>query len=263
MPGAASVTILIPCYNEEANMRAGALDSVLAYARTSSVVLDVLVVDDGSHDGSVGIISTLAASEPMLRVLPEPHRGKAGALIAGSRSARGEWVLFCDMDQATPVSELDRLLPEMDQGNGVVIGSRATHREGAPLLRQIMARGYIQLRRIILDLGAVTDTQCGFKAFRRDVLREVCDRLVVFGPAAGTIRGAAVTAAFDAELLFLARRLGYRIAGVPVRWRHVGTRRVHPVKESWRGLKGLLQIRLADLRGGYPRLSPERAEVTR
>jgi cellulose synthase/poly-beta-1,6-N-acetylglucosamine synthase-like glycosyltransferase len=263
MPGERSITILIPCYNEEVNLRAGALDNVLAYARASSVVLDVLVVDDGSSDGSVGIVSALASSEPMLRVLREPHRGKAGALIAGSRAARGEWVLFCDMDQATPVLELDRLLPEMDQGSDVVIGSRATHREGAPLVRQLMARGYIQARRLILDLGAVTDTQCGFKAYRRDVLNEACDRLVVFGPAAVTVRGAAVTAAFDAELLFLARRLGYRIAEVPVRWRHVGTRRVHPVRESWRGLKGLLQIRLADLRGGYPRPSPGRAEVPR
>jgi dolichyl-phosphate beta-glucosyltransferase len=261
MPGERSVTILVPCYNEEANLRAGALEAVLSYARASSIVLDVLVVDDGSADGSVSFISTLAASQPMLALLPEPHRGKAGALIAGSRAARGDWVLFCDMDQATPVSELDRLADAMDGGNEVVIGSRATHREGAPLVRQLMARGYIELRRLILDLGPVTDTQCGFKAFRRDVLNEVCDRLVVFGERASAARGAAVTAAFDAELLFLTRRLGYRIAEVPVRWRHVGTRRVHPVKESWRGLKGLLQIRLADLRGAYPRSTPKRAGV--
>ena len=167
------------------------------------------------------------------------------------------------MDQATPVAELDVLTPAMDRGNEVVIGSRATHREGAPLIRRLMARGYIELRRLILDLGPVTDTQCGFKVFRRDVLLESIDRLVVFRPGGGPVRGATVAAAFDAELLYLARRLGYRIAEVPVRWHYVGTRRVHPFRESWRGLKGLIQIRLVDLRGGYPRTGRERAGIAR
>jgi dolichyl-phosphate beta-glucosyltransferase len=263
MPGDRSVTVLIPCYNEEANLRAGALERALADARTITAVRDVVVVDDGSRDSSVALVTELATREPMLRVMPEPHRGKAGALISGARAAQGEWVLFCDLDQATPVSELARLAPEMDRGNEVVIGSRAGHREGAPLVRRLMARGYKELRRLILDLGPVTDTQCGFKAFRRDVLLDAIARLVVFRPGGETVRGAAVTAAFDAELLYIARKLGYRIAEVPVTWRYVGTRRVQPIRESWRGLKGLLQIRLVDLRGGYPRSGTARAGAMR
>ena len=253
MPAERSVTVIIPCYNEESNLRAGALSTVLAYARASALVRDVLVVDDGSADASRELVAEATATEPRLRLLAEPHRGKAGALIAGSAAAEGEWVLFCDMDQATPITELSALAGDMDRGYAVVIGSRATHREGAPLVRRLMARGYIEVRRLILDLGAVTDTQCGFKAFRRDALDAIRARLVVFRPGAEQVRGAAVTAAFDAELLYLARRLGYSVAEVPVHWRHVGTRRVHPIRESWRGIKGLLQIRMADLRGAYPR----------
>jgi hypothetical protein len=115
-----------------------------------------------------------------------------------------------------------------------------------------MARGYIALRRLILDLGEITDTQCGFKGFRREAARHVCQHLRVYRPGARQARGATVTAAFDAEMLFLARRLGYSVKEVPVRWHHVGTRRVHPVVESWRGLVGLLRIRLNASLGRYP-----------
>ncbi len=248
-----SVSVVMPCYDEEANLRRGALECVARFAESVGYCHEVLLVDDGSRDASADLAERIAAVHPKLRVLREPHRGKAGAIVAGVFAARGDYVLFCDVDQATPIEELERLRPYMVQGFDVVVGSRAGRRAGAPLVRRLMARGYILLRRLILDLGEITDSQCGFKAFRREAMLRICQSLQVYRPGEQQAKGATVTAAFDAELLFLARRLGYTTKEVPVRWHHVGTRRVHPLVESWRGLRGLLRIRLNAWRGKYPK----------
>lgn len=247
-----TVSVVIPCYNEEANLRRGVLDGVASFVEAADYCQEVLVVDDGGTDASADLVAGFATAHPKFRLLREPHRGKAGAVIAGVTAAVGDYVLFCDMDQATPIEELERLRPHMLDGYDVVVGSRAAHREGAPLVRRLMARGYILLRRLILDVGDITDTQCGFKSFRREAIQRIAKSLQVYRPGMQQARGATVTAAFDAELLFLARRMGYAAKEVPVRWRHVGTRRVHPLRESWRAIKGLLRIRLNEWEGKYP-----------
>jgi glycosyltransferase involved in cell wall biosynthesis len=246
-----SVSIVIPCYNEEANLRVGCLQPVVAYAARTPAISEILVVDDGSSDASRDLVEAVAAQHPKLRLLAEPHRGKAGAVIAGILAAQADFVLFTDMDQATPIGEFEKLRPYLEQGYDVIVGSRMGERAGAPLIRRLMASGFIALRRLVLDLGGITDTQCGFKALRTDVARNACEQLRIFRPELQQAVGAAVTAAFDAELLFVARRSGARIAEVPVTWQYVGTHRVHPIRESWRGLKGLLLIRQAARRGEY------------
>ena len=253
---APSVSIVIPCYNEETNLRAGCLTHVVRYAEHAADICEVLVVDDGSGDASRDLVGALAGEHPKLRLLAEPHRGKAGAVIAGIMAARGAYVLFTDMDQATPIAELDKLRPYLAQGYDVVIGSRLGERAGAPLVRRLMAAGFSLLRRLVLDLGPVTDTQCGFKALKADVARAICGCLRIFQPGVAQASGAAVTAGFDAELLFVARRMDARLTEVPVQWHYVGTRRVHPLRESWRGLQGLLHIRRAARRGEYDRANP-------
>jgi glycosyltransferase involved in cell wall biosynthesis len=246
-----SVSIVIPCYNEEANLRAGSLTHVAVYAERADDIAEVLIVDDGSGDASRELVAGLAAKHPKLRLLAEPHRGKAGAVIAGIMAARAEYVLFTDMDQATPIEELEKFRPHLRDGVDVVVGSRMGHRAGAPLVRKLMASGYIAVRRVILDLGHVTDTQCGFKALRADLARTICRKLRVFRPDAVQATGPTVTAGFDAEMIYIARRLGGSIKEVPVNWHYVGTRRVHPVKESWRSLKGLWAINRAAASGLY------------
>jgi dolichyl-phosphate beta-glucosyltransferase len=255
-----SVSIVIPCYNEEGNLRAGALTHVALYAERADDVAEVLVVDDGSTDASRALIAKLATKHPKLRLLAEPHRGKAGAVVAGIMAARAEFVLFTDMDQATPIEEIEKLRPLLTEGYDVLVGSRAGQRQGAPLVRKLMATGFVFVRRLILDVGDVTDTQCGFKALRSDLARRVVSQLRVFRPGIQHASGATVTAGFDAELLFVARRLGARIREVPVNWHYVGTRRVHPVKESWRGLRSLLMVRRSQLRGDYDRPAPTTSE---
>jgi hypothetical protein len=154
------------------------------------------------------------------------------------------------MDQATPIKEMEKFLPWFGKGYSVVIGSRSG-RKGAPLVRKFMAWGFVILRTLILRLP-FKDTQTGFKAFTQKAARDIFKRLKVFGQQK-TIKGAAVKAGFDLEVLFIARRLGYKIKEVPVEWHYQGTMRVHPLKDSVEGLKDLLRLRWQALRGAYSR----------
>lgn len=248
------LSVVIPAYNESANLKAGALAKVAQYFAAQPYSYEVLVVDDGSEDDTAAQAEAFAQAAPHFRVLRAPHRGKAQAVAAGLLAACGEIVLFSDMDQATPIGEIARLLPFFEQGSDIVIGSRGAARRNAPAWRRAMSLSQIVLRNAILGFAGITDTQCGFKAFRRAVVRPLLAGLRVYTPRDGSgPRGASVTSGFDVELLFVARRLGYRVQEVPVEWDYRRTRRVNLLRDSWRGLRDLLRIRLADWRGAYGR----------
>ena len=245
-------SVVIPAYNEHANIQAGKLDKVADYLSAQSYTYEVLVVDDGSEDETAALVEAFALAHKGFCVIRGPHRGKAHAVATGLLAAQGEIVLFSDMDQATPISETAKLLPWFEQGYAVVIGSRGTVRRNAPTWRKFMSRSQIVLRNVILGLREVTDSQCGFKAFRGEAIRPILDGLRLYGPMDHVaIRGASVTSGFDVEMLFVARKLGYPIKEVPVEWDYQRTRRVNLLKDSWRGLLDLVSIRAADLRGAY------------
>jgi dolichyl-phosphate beta-glucosyltransferase len=246
------LSVVIPAYNEVANIQAGALDKVTDYLAAQSYAYEVLVVDDGSQDQTAVLAEDFASRNGCFRVVRNPHRGKAHAVATGMLAAQGEIVLFSDMDQATPIAEVANLLPWFGRGYDVVIGSRGTRRRNAPWWRRLMSRSQIVLRDIILGFRDITDTQCGFKAFRRATAEASLSHLSIYAQAADLeIEGARVTSGFDVELLFVAKKLGYRIKEVPVEWDYRRSRRVNLLKDSLRGLGDLLRIRLADLRGAY------------
>jgi glycosyltransferase involved in cell wall biosynthesis len=242
------LSVVIPAFNEEYNLRTGVLDSVYDYLKEQKYSWEILFVDDGSTDSTLKIAEDFAKKHNNFSVLTEPHRGKGGTVIAGMLKARGDIILFTDADQATPIDQLEKVLPKFKEGYDVVIGSRHG-REGAPLIRKIMASGFSLLRLLILRLP-FKDTQCGFKAFTNSSAEGIFKRLEIFN-ATSENTGASVTAGFDLEIPYVARKLGYRIAEVPVDWHHKEGTKVDPIKDSIEGLRGLILVRLNALQGKY------------
>lgn len=244
------LSIVIPAYNEATNIRLGALDKVSRYIEHQTYPWEVILVDDGSDDQTGKLIDEFIENNPGFRVIHKSHQGKAAAVITGMRQGRGEIVLFTDLDQATPIREVEKFLPLLSEGADIVIGSRKGKREGAPALRRIMARGFMILRSLILGLSGIQDSQCGFKAFKRDVAKKIFAHLKLYGQK-HTVSGSMVTAGFDIEVLYLAKKLGFEIKEVPVEWHYVETRRVNPIKDSWQGLMDIIAIRVNALKGFY------------
>jgi dolichyl-phosphate beta-glucosyltransferase len=246
------LSVVIPAYNEEANLLAGALDKVVRYLDRQEYTYEVLVVDDGSDDGTAALVEAFVARHPRFRLLRNPHRGKAHTVISGVLAAAGEFTLFTDMDQATPIGEIEALLPWLQQGCDVVFGSRGSLRRGAPWWRRLMSRAMIILRGLMVNLPGVSDTQCGFKAFRSEAAREIFSHMRLYAPGSEReVQGAVVAAGFDVETLFVARKLKYRLKEVPVTWDYARTRRVSFWRDSLRGLRDLWRIRVNDLMGRY------------
>lgn len=244
------LSIVMPAYNEETNLRLGALDQVSRYLEKQSYRWEVLLVDDGSTDATGKFLDSFIKGTKGFSVIHNTHLGKASSVVTGMLQAKGDIILFSDLDQATPMRELEKLLPWFDRGYDVVIGSRNSHREGAPLFRRFMALGFMALRTLILGLTGITDTQCGFKAFRSSVVKDIFGKLKLYGQQK-TVTGSSVTAGFDIELLYLTKKLGYTIKEVPVEWHYVETRRVSPLRDSWQGFLDIVAIRMNAISGKY------------
>jgi glycosyltransferase involved in cell wall biosynthesis len=243
---APELSVVIPAYNEAEAVRSGKVRSVLDWLATQPFESEVLVIDDGSSDATAALAAAAGA-----RVVSIPHKGKASALMAGISAAHGQWLLFSDMDQATPISDAPRLLAHRADAE-CIIGSRGLVRPGAPPGRYLLSGGHVILRRLLTGLK-ITDTQCGFKLIAAEPARRVVAALYVYAPdAARVLKTPSVTSGFDVEFLFVAKRLGYRISEVPVTWDYQQTRRVNLVRDAFRGLWDLLRLRLHQLRGRYP-----------
>lgn len=242
------ISIVIPSFNEENNIRTGSLSGMVDYLRTQKYSWEIIVVDDGSSDKTAELAEKFAKNHKNIVVLREPHRGKGGTVIAGMLKATGDIVIFDDMDQATPIDQLERVLPKFNQNFDVVIGSRAG-REGAPLVRKTMALGFSILRNLVLQLP-YKDTQCGFKAFTKEASKEIFKRLQIFNNKQAQT-GASVSAGFDLEILYVARKLKLKVAEIPVVWHHKEGTKVNPIKDSWEGFRDLIKVRINAIQGRY------------
>ena len=159
------LSVILPAYNEEKNLRNDVLDKVEGYLKNAPYRYEVIIVDDGSKDRTVKLVQQQISSKKNFKLLSEPHGGKAVAVMRGLLSSTGDIALFTDMDQATPLKEIEKFFPKFSQGYDIVIGSRKG-RSGAPIFRKLAAWGFSVLRNVILGLP-FPDTQCGFKAFNR------------------------------------------------------------------------------------------------
>lgn len=244
------LTVVIPSYNEMGNLQKGTLSKVQKYLNKQGFEYEVIIVDDGSTDGSLEFVKKFSQEEPEFRTIQNTHSGKAGAVTTGMLEGRGEYILFTDMDQATPIEELEKLILYTQKGYDIVIGSRSG-RKGAPFTRKIMAKGMMVLRSTIVGLGEIQDTQCGFKLFSKDSAHSVFSKLKENHHGFKKIGRSSVTAGFDIEILYMAKMMGYKIKEVPVDWLYVETRRVSPIKDSVEGFFELFKIRKNIISGKY------------
>lgn len=246
-----TISLIIPCYNEELNIQKGVLDKIGNYANANASITEVIISDDGSTDATKQKIKEQYLPHfSKFKLLENEHRGKAQTLISGIRAAKGEYVLFTDIDLATPIEEVSKFVPEIEKGVDIIIGSRSTQRKGAPFIRKVMAVGFIYIRNFIIGLNNIRDTQCGFKAFRTVAAVQIIESLRVFKKAV-TVSGSSVSAGFDLEFLYLASKKKYTIKEIPVVWTHVETKNVNFIRDSVETLKDILRIKYYEINGTY------------
>jgi len=245
------LSVVIPSYDEMANLQKGVLDKIEHFLNKKKYAYEVIIVDDASTDGSIEFVRSFIKDNKNFKLIENLHLGKAGTVTKGVLSAQGQYILFADMDQATPIEEVDKLLPYFEKGYDIVIGSRNSKRKGAPFTRVLMARGMMFLRSFVVGIKGISDTQCGFKMFRHDIVNYLFTKLKNLHSNPQKVSGSSVSAGFDVELLYLAQKIGYKIKEVDVNWLYVETRRVSPLRDSVNGLGDLIRIKINDIRGRY------------
>lgn len=238
------ISIVIPAYNEAARIES-ALHRVLTCVRERGWDAEVLVVDDGSTDDTAAIVQRWQADYPELQLFENPgNRGKGYSVRNGLLQASGRVVMFTDADLSAPIEEAERLFAAIAAGADVAIGSRWLDKQKQtrhqPLYRRFFGRCYNALTRLVMGLP-YKDTQCGFKAFRREAAQ------LIF-PLQTIERWG-----FDPEILFIAQKLGLRIVEVPVTWGHDERSRISYLRDGSQMLKEMMEIRSNSLRGRYDR----------
>jgi dolichyl-phosphate beta-glucosyltransferase len=243
----ATYSIILPAYNESARI-AATLDKILAHATERGWNLEVIVVDDGSNDGTADIVREYARKHTVMRLLENPgNRGKGYSVRNGMLHAKGEILLFSDADLSSPIKEADPLFAAIGEGADIAIGSRWVNRRlqirRQPLYRRLFGRIFNLALRIILGLQ-FKDTQCGFKAFTRQSAQTIfpLQKIERWG--------------FDPELLYLATKFGFVVREVPVAWSHREGTRIHPLRDGIRMFGELLRIRWYALKGNYTPANP-------
>ena len=231
---APELSVVIPAYNEEQRLPR-TIEQIERYLDGRGVDYELIIVDDGSSDGTRQVIDSASERNKRIRVeaLPE-NRGKGRALAAGVAIARGHEVLVTDADLSTPIEELEKLDAALKAGAGVAIASRAVSGSRVevpqPIYRVAMGKVFNLIVQVVL-LPGIWDTQCGFKLFRGDVAHPVFAGLTTDGFG------------YDPEVLYLAKRRGVKIAEVPVVWRHSAPTKVLPIRSSIDMFKHVVRVR--------------------
>jgi dolichyl-phosphate beta-glucosyltransferase len=236
------VSVVIPAYNEEQRLPSTLL-SVLEYLRENYQSFEIIVVDDGSSDQTPKIVRQFVTLAPQIKLFVLPYnRGKGYAVKFGVLNAIGRRILFNDADGASPIEELSRLEKALDDGAEVAIGSRARYSADTAVetlwYRKLMGRVYNGIVNLVI-LPGIADTQCGFKLFRREAAMPIFKMQRAEGFS------------FDVELLFLSRKVGCKIAEVPINWTNVPGSKVSLGKDSLLMFRDIMIFRMRDLLGGY------------
>lgn len=242
------LSIIFPAHNEEKRLP-GTLEKTLAFLHSQSYPAEVVIVENGSSDRTLEIAQDFANRDALVTVFCEQRKGKGLAVQRGMLAAHGEYRIFCDVDLSMPIDQVNRFIPPALDGVDVAIASREAPgavRYGEPKYRHFVGRGFNMLVRS-LALPGLGDSQCGFKCFHAPVVNEIFPLQTLMGWS------------FDVELLFIARRRGYRIAEIGIPWYYNNDSKIRVFIDSLQMGLDLLTIRRNAIRGDYdPPLAGER-----
>ena len=234
------LSVVIPAFNESARIIA-TLDELARYLGGQRYSSEVIVVDDGSVDGTADLVSQWAADRTDTFLIRIPHAGKGWAVRSGMLASRGAYRLMCDADLAMPVQWIGAFMERMEAGLDIVIGSReaaGARRFDEPAYRHLMGRIFNRVVRLLTVRG-FQDTQCGFKCFRAEVAEDLFRLQRTKGMG------------FDVEILFLAVKRGLSIEEMPIDWYHQAVSKVRPGVDTIDMLKDTIVIRLRDITRRY------------
>jgi len=234
-----SISIIIPAYNEEERIEES-LNKILVYLKKNKTKYEIIVVDDGSTDNTAKLVKKFKPSVKVLR--NNVNSGKGYSVKKGIENAKYEFILFTDADLATPINELGAMLKVLKKGYDVVIASRNLPESRIltrqPIHRQLSGKTFSLLVRMLL-LPGIKDTQCGFKLFRAAAARRISKIQTIF------------RFCFDVEMLYIAKKLGFKIKEVPVAWVDKKGSRVSLFKDSFSMFIDLIKIKYNGLTGRY------------
>lgn len=234
------LSIVIPTYNEEERI-VPTIGAIASHVSDLQFPWELIIADDGSKDKTVQLVEELGLVNARLLKAPR-NGGKGSAVQRGMLAAAGEYILFTDADNSTPIEETSKLLHKLrDEGYDVAVGSRAAtgaEETNKSFKRRVLSNGLRWIVKNIFRIG-VRDTQCGFKMYTQDAAKKLHSTQTLMGFS------------FDLEILYLASKFGYRIAEIPVTWIDAPGSKVDAAKEARRFLSDLVKIKLNDLRGRY------------
>lgn len=234
------LSIIVPAHNEE-NRLPQTLEQIFTFLETREYTAEVLIVENGSSDKTLEIARKYAARKPALKVFHEEEPGKGNAVKRGMLEASGSYRFMCDADLSMPIEELDKFIPSAEHGFDIAIASREAEsavRYNEPGYRHLGGR-LINLAVRLLILPGLNDTQCGFKCFRA----EVAEAIFLYQSLPGW--------SFDIEILFIARKWGFRIREVPIQWYFDPETKLRAVNDAVGMLRDIFLIHWRNLRGQY------------
>jgi len=236
------LSVVIPAYNEETRIK-GSLEKIHTYLDAQAYRHEIIVVDDGSTDNTVKLVKEAAQRIKGLKLIKNgKNRGKGFSIKNGFLNAKGEYLLFSDADLSTPIEELEKLIFWLKKGHDIVIGSRGLKESDIQIhqawYRELMGKAFNLFVQAIAVPG-IKDTQCGFKCLVRNAALAICKRQRI------------ERFSFDIEMLYIAKKFGYKTKEVPICWFNNPHTKVSILKDGYRMCLDLIKIRINDLKGKY------------